>query len=77
MLSVLLSRTGYSRIFTNNRVSQSKTVWRAGTALTGSYSLRASRGQYLSLGLSYDYGPAITPRVPNAFNVLANWTLVI
>ena len=75
VFSVLASRTGYSKIFTDNLVSQGKTVWRAGTTLTGSYSLRASRGNYVSLGFSYLYGPAITPRVPNALTVLANWTL--
>jgi porin len=75
VLSVVASRTGYSRIFTNNLVSQGKTVWRAGTTITGSYSLQASRGNYVSLGLSYVEGPAITPRVPNALNFLANWTV--
>ena len=75
VLSVVASRSGYSRIFTNNLVSQGKTVWRAGTTVTGSYSLRASRGNYLSLGASYVDGPAITPRVPNALNFIANWTL--
>jgi len=75
VLSVVASRTGYSKIFTDNLVSEGKTVWRAGTTVTGSYSLRASPGNYLSLGLSYVDGPAITPRVPNALNVVANWTL--
>lgn len=75
ILSVIASRTGYSRIFTDNLVSQGKSVWRAGTTVTGSYSLHASRGNYVSLGMSYLYGPAITPRVPNALNVTANWTL--
>ncbi|MGO9337657.1 MAG: carbohydrate porin [Terracidiphilus sp.] len=75
VLSVVASRTGYSRIFTDNLVSEGKTVWRAGTTATGSYSLRASRGNYLSLGLSYVGGPAITPRVPKALNIVANWTL--
>ncbi|HUN83608.1 MAG TPA: hypothetical protein VMU48_04480, partial [Terracidiphilus sp.] len=75
VLSVVASRTGYSKILTDNYVSQGKPVWRAGSTLTGSYSLRASPGNYLSLGLSYDYGPAITPRVPNALNFIANWTL--
>ena len=75
VLSFVASRTGYSRIFTNNLVSEGKTVWRAGTTATGSYSLRASRGNYLSLGFSYVGGPAITPRVPNALNIVANWTL--
>ena len=75
VLSVVASRTGYSKIFTDNLVSEGKTVWRAGTTVTGSYSLRASRGNYLSLGLSYVDGPAITPRIPNALNIVANWTL--
>jgi porin len=75
VLSVVASRTGYSKFFTDNLVSEGKTVWRAGTTVTGSYSLRASRGNYLSLGLSYVDGPAITPRVPNALNIVANWTL--
>jgi porin len=75
VLSVVASRTGYSKIFTDKLVSEGTTVWRAGTTVTGSYSLRASPGNYLSLGLSYVAGPAITPRVPNALNVIANWTL--
>ncbi len=75
VLSVVASRTGYSSTFTDNLVSEGKTVWRAGTTVTGSYSLRASPGNYVSLGLSYVYGPAITPRVPNALNILANWSL--
>jgi porin len=75
VLSVVASRTGYSKVFTDNLVSEGKTVWRAGTTVTGSYSLHASPGNYLSLGLSYVDGPAITPRVPNALNVIANWTL--
>ncbi len=75
VLSVVASRTGYSKIFTDNLVFQGKTVWRAGTTITGSYSLQASRGNYLSLGLSYVEGPAITPRVSNPLNILANWTV--
>jgi porin len=75
VLSGVASRTGYSNIFTDNLVSQGKTVWRAGTTVTGSYSLRASPGNYVSLGLSYVAGPAITPRVPNALNIIANWSL--
>ncbi len=75
VLSVVASRTGYSKVFTDNLVSEGKTVWRAGTTVTGSYSLHASRGNYVSLGLSYVDGPAITPRVPNALNFIANWSL--
>lgn len=75
VLSAVASRTGYSKTYTDSLVSEGKTVWRAGTTLTGSYSLHASRGNYLSLGMSYVYGPAISPRVPSALNFIANWTL--
>ncbi len=75
VLSVVASRTGYSSVFTDNLVAEGQTVWRAGSTVTGSYSLRASPGNYVSLGLSYVYGPAITPRVPNALNILVNWSL--
>ncbi len=74
ILSVVASRTGYSRYFANNLVAQGKTVWRASTTLTGTYAMRVSPGNYFSLGLSYDYGPAISPRVPNALNIVASWT---
>jgi porin len=77
VLSVVASHTGYSNIYTDHLAAQGKTVWRSGTTITGSYSLRASRGNYLSLGLSYVDGPAITPRVPNALNIVANWTLFL
>jgi porin len=75
VFSVLASHTGYSRIYTNNLVSGGKTVWRSGTTFTGSYALQASRGNYVSLGLGYLYGPAITSRVSNGLNFIANWTL--
>jgi len=74
LLSVVASRTGYSRDYTDHLVADGKTVWRAGTTLTGSYSMRVLQGNYLSLGLSYVYGPAISPRVPSALKVLATWT---
>ena len=75
VISVVASRTGYSSVFTNHDVSQGKTVWRASSTLTGSYSLRATRGQYVNVGLGYDFGPAITPRVPSALKFTATWTL--
>lgn len=75
VLSVVASRTGYSSVFTNNYVLAGKSVWRASTTLTGSYALRAGRGDYVSMGLGYDFGPAITPHVPSALNVIVNWTL--
>ena len=74
LLSIVVSRTNYSRQYTDRLVSSGKTVWRGGTTLTGSYSLRASAGNYASIGLTYVYGPAITPRVPNALKLTATWT---
>lgn len=74
ILSLVASRTAYSRYFANQFVAQGSTVWRASTTVTGTYALRASPGNYWSLGLSYDYGPAISPRVPNALKVVASWT---
>ena len=74
VISFVASRTGYSSIFTDDLVSRGKTVWRAGTTFTGSYSMRVSPGNYLSLGVSYVGGPAITPRVSNALTVIANWS---
>jgi porin len=74
LLSVVASRTNYSGQYTDNLVSTGKTVWRGGTTLTGSYSMRASAGNYASVGLTYVYGPAITPRVPNALKLTATWT---
>jgi porin len=75
LLSVVASRTGYSRYFTDNLVAQGKTVWRAQTTLTGSYSMHVSPGNNRGFALSYVYGPAITPRVPNAFKGVATWTV--
>lgn len=75
VISVVASRTGYSSVFTDHDVDQGKTVWRGSATLTGSYSLRAARGQYVNVALGYDFGPAITPRVPSAMKFIANWTL--
>ena len=74
LVSVVASRTGYSSQYTDKLVAEGKTVWRAGTTLTGSYSFRAVRGNYLNLGLSYVNGPAITPRVPSALKIQVAWT---
>jgi len=73
--SIVASRTGYGAPFADSLVAQGKTVWRAGTTLTGIYTLRASRGNYLGLGLGYVNGPAISPRVPSALKFTAGWTL--
>lgn len=74
LFSLVASRTGYSSPYTDKLVGDGKTVWRAGTTMTGSYSMRVVRGSYLNAGLSYVNGPAITPRVPSALKFQASWT---
>jgi porin len=74
LVSVVASRTGYSGQYTDKLVADGKTVWRAGTTLTGSYSMRVVRGSYLNVGLSYVNGPAITPRVSSALKFQASWS---
>lgn len=71
LLSVVASHTGYSNYFTDNFVKSGKSVWRSGYTNTGSYSLQASPGNYLGVGLSYVYGLTISPRVPNTFICIA------
>jgi porin len=72
--SLVASHTGYSKDATDSLIAQGQTVWSGSTTLTGSYSLHISPGNYLSLGLSYVHGPAITPRVPDALNFGTIWT---
>ena len=75
VVSLVASRTGYSKYFGDDLVVLGKTVWRASTTVTGGYSLRAARGNYLGLGLGYVYGPALSPRTPNALKFDAVWTM--
>ncbi len=73
LFSVIASHTGYSSNVTDRLVAQGASVWRSSSTLTGSYSLHASRGNYLTFGLSYIHGPAITPHVADALNFGVNW----
>jgi porin len=74
LLSFVASHTSYSRLATNSLVAQGKTVWRSDSTLTGSYAMHVSPGNFLGVGMTYLYGPAITPRVPSALTFLASWT---
>jgi hypothetical protein len=56
-------------------VAQGKTVWRDSPSFTGTYTLHASRGNYLSLSLGYVRGAAITPRVDDTLVFTAYWSL--
>ncbi|HET9087489.1 MAG TPA: carbohydrate porin [Acidobacteriaceae bacterium] len=74
LVSFVASHTGYSRVATNSLVAQGKTVWRSGSTLTGSYAVHVSPGNFVGVGMTYLYGPAVTPRVPSALNFLVSWT---
>ena len=73
MASIVASYTGHSSYLTNSLVAAGKTVWRNSASLTGSYSLRVRSGQYVSAGLSYFHGPAITPRVNDSLTFATNY----
>jgi porin len=77
MASLVASYTGHSSYLTDSLAASGKTVWRNSASLTGSYALRVCSGQYLSLGLSYIHGPAITPRVNDALTFAATYTVFI
>ena len=53
-------------------MAQGRSVWRNSQSLTGTYSVHASRGDYLSLSLGYVRGPAISPGVSDALTFTAN-----
>ena len=77
VLSFVAAYRGHSKHVTSNLAAQGKTVWRSSPSLTGSYSVHVSRGNYLTLGLSYVRGPAITPRVPDTLTFTATWGLYL
>jgi porin len=73
--SVLSTYTGHSKYFTDALAAQGQTVWRNSGSLTGSYNIHLAPGTYLSLGLSYIHGPAITPRVDDTLTFAASYTV--
>jgi porin len=74
LVSVVASRSAYSKSYTDYLTTQGKTAWRESTTLTGSYSMRVSAGNYLNVGVGYVYGPAVTPKVSSALKLTASWT---
>lgn len=77
VLSFVAAYRGHSKYVTRNLEAQGKTVWHASPSLTGSYSIHVSRGNYVSLGLGYVRGAAITPRVPDSITFTASWGLYL
>jgi len=77
MASLVASYTHHSQYLTDTLAAAGQTVWRHSASLTGSYSLRVHPGQYLSIGLSYLYGPTITPRAWDALVFAVSYTMFI
>jgi len=73
--SVLSTYTGHSKFFTDPLVAGGKTVWRNSGSLTGSYNIHIATGNYLSLGMSYIRGAAITPRVKDTVTFAASYSV--
>lgn len=64
--SLVITHSVYSRDKVKMLISQGKSYWRNSSTVSGSYTVRAGRGVYFSLGLSYIAGAAVTPHVKNA-----------
>jgi len=73
--SLLSTYTGHSKYFTDALVAKGSTVWRNSASVTGSYNIHLAPGNYLSLGLSYIHGPAITPRVDDTLTFTASYSV--
>ncbi len=73
--SIVSTYTGHSNYLTDALVAKGNTVWRNGASLTGSYNIHLAPGNYLSMGLSYLRGPAITPRVNDALTFAAVYSV--
>jgi porin len=69
--SLASTYTAYSKIQTDSLVRNGATVWRRSASMTASYNAHLTPGNYLSLGLSYIHGPAITQRVDDALTFAA------
>lgn len=74
VLSLVASYREHSKYVTNKLIAQGKTVWDNSPSLTASYSMHVMRGNYLSLGLGYVRGAAITPRVADSLSLSTSWS---
>ena len=77
VVSIVAAYRGHSKYVTGSVAAQGKTVWHGSPSLTASYSIHVSRGNYLSLGLGYVRGAAITPRVADSLTFTASWGLYL
>jgi porin len=73
--SLVSTYTGFNKSLTDSLVANGSSVWRNSASLTASYTFHLAPGNYLSVGLSYVHGPAIKPRVDDAFTFAAVYTV--
>jgi porin len=73
--SLLSTYTSHSKYFTDALVAKGSTIWRNSASVTSSYNIHLAPGNYLSLGLSYIHGPAITPRVDDTLTFTASYSV--
>lgn len=75
MASVVMSYADHSEYYVRQLLAAGKTAAvRTGT-MTGSYSLQAAPGTYISTGISYNMRPAITPRSDSAVLLVVSASL--
>ncbi|MGA8672990.1 MAG: carbohydrate porin [Terracidiphilus sp.] len=75
MASLVGYYSGHSSDLTKSLLASGQTVWGASASLTGSYASRVHPGQYVSMGLSYAHGPAITRRAHDGLVASASYTV--
>ncbi len=75
MVSFVAYYSGHSKDLTESLLASGHTVWGASVSFTGSYAMRVHPGQYLSIGLSYEHGPDIKPRIHDALVASASYTV--
>jgi porin len=61
VVTLVAAYRGHSQYFTDSLLAQGKSVWHSSPSFTGTDTLHAARGNYLSLGLGSVRGPAISP----------------
>lgn len=73
VLSVVAAHRGHSKFVISSLLAQDKTVWNSSPSITASYSMHVSSGNYLTVGLGYVRGAAITPRVASPILFTISW----
>lgn len=73
VLSFVAAYRGHSPYVIGRLRAQGKSYWRNSPSVTASYALHVASGNYLTLGLGYVRGAAITPRVKDTLALSVNW----